>query len=518
MKIVQTFWSGSSSNIIKDTFGWYAPEYHLMSWALSCFQLRKFYDDVVLYTDEKGRELLINYLKLPYTKVVVNLDELNKEDSDLWAMSKIYTYSKQDEPFLHVDGDVFIWEAFDKEFLKGDLIAQNKEIGTTGFYESMFGNIEKKLVFLPEEIKAIREKNTSIFAYNAGILGGQNIDFFKKYTTLCFKFIEKNKTILNKVNKTSLNVYFEQFFFFCLSEKYNEKVHTLFERVIPDNDYKGMGDFELVPTMKKYLHLIGPFKKDYKTCKKMAWILRESYPNYYYRIITLFSEKYKNELELSSLNFDNYNSENVLNKEINLQDYYRSKYLYREITDKKINTHNLKKSIKVLKNEQLRDLYSYEKKISSFFQKTRNLDNNVLLESEIISLKSYDFFKAKREDGLKMSVSVNSYIKTIKTQWNWVIEENLYSLKNNLKVCPEETCVLLIPKLESPKYLEFVADDLDQLIIKTIKNASLTVFGVLEKLKEFFDPKDLEFSLGSFHKLIEGRIENLIFHKCINIA
>ena len=49
-----------------------------------------------------------------------------------------------------------------------------------------------------------------------------------------------------------------------------------------------MGDFELVPSMKKYLHLIGPFKKDYKICKKMSWILRESYPDYYHRITSLF--------------------------------------------------------------------------------------------------------------------------------------------------------------------------------------------------------------------------------------
>tara|TARA_B110000908_G_scaffold172725_1_gene242401 strand:- start:7974 stop:8471 length:498 start_codon:yes stop_codon:yes gene_type:complete len=158
MKIVQTFWSGNSKDIIKDTFGWYAPEYHLMSWALSCLQLRKFYDNVVLYTDEKGYELLINYLKLPYTKVIVNLDELNKDDSDLWALSKIHTYSKQDEPFLHVDGDVFIWEAFNKDIMKANLIAQNKEIGTAHFYESMFDSIEQELIYLPKDITVIKEK------------------------------------------------------------------------------------------------------------------------------------------------------------------------------------------------------------------------------------------------------------------------------------------------------------------------------------------------------------------------
>jgi hypothetical protein len=518
MKIVQTFWSGSSSNIIKDTFGWYASEYHLMSWALSCLQLRKFYDNIVLYTDKNGYKLLIEYLKLPYTDVIITLDELNKEDSDLWAMSKIYTYSKQDEPFLHVDGDVFIWEAFNKEFLKANLIAQNKEVGTANFYESMFHEIEKELVFSPEDIKIIQQKHASIFTYNAGILGGHNIDFFKKYTSLCFKFIEKNRVILSKINKGNFNVYFEQFFFFCLSEKYKQKVDTLYGEIISDNDYRGMGDFELAPTMKKYLHLIGPFKRDYKTCRKMSWILRENYPDYYYKIINLFPEKYKNELALNNINFASYNSKNKTNKVIKHQDYYRTKHLYKEITNKKINVHNLKKSVEILKIEQLVSLYNYEKNVSEFTKEVISLDNNLLIERELFSLKSYNFFKSKHEDSLKMSISMNPYIKIIKTQWNWVIEENIHSLKNNLKIPPKEIFVLLIPELENPKYSEFDVDDLDQLIIKIIKNTSLTVFEMLEKLKEFFDPKDLESSLDSFHKLIEGRIENLIFRKCINIA
>ena len=200
------------------------------------------------------------------------------------------------------------------------------------------------------------------------------------------------------------------------------------------------------------------------------------------------------------------------------QDYYRSKYLYKEITDKKINTRNLKRSIEILNNEQLENLYNYEKNVSEFTKQVANVDNSVLLERELLSLKSYDFFKTLREDGLKMSISLNSNLKAVKTQWNWVIEGSLHSLKNNLKTLQKEIFVLLVPELENPKYSEFVVDDLDQLIIKIIKNASLTVFEMLEKLKEFFDPKDLESSLDSFHKLIKGRLENLIFHKCINIA
>ena len=123
MKIIQSFWSGKN-NDIRDNRGWLSYEYHWLGWILSCNQIRKFYDEVELYTDSFGYEVLIEKLQLPYTKVHVVLDEMNEYPKDLWAIAKIKAYQLQDKPFLHVDGDVFIWEKFDEELLKQDIIVQ----------------------------------------------------------------------------------------------------------------------------------------------------------------------------------------------------------------------------------------------------------------------------------------------------------------------------------------------------------------------------------------------------------
>ena len=40
MKIIQSYWSRGKTNILTDQSGWVAPEYNLMSWALSCLQLK----------------------------------------------------------------------------------------------------------------------------------------------------------------------------------------------------------------------------------------------------------------------------------------------------------------------------------------------------------------------------------------------------------------------------------------------------------------------------------------------
>lgn len=105
MKIIQTFWS-SGRNPLEHSFGWPHAEYNLMSWTLSCLSLREHFDQVELYTDKRGYEVLIEKLHLPYTQVHVIYDD-NLCLPQHWAYAKIKTYSLQTEPFLHIDGDMY---------------------------------------------------------------------------------------------------------------------------------------------------------------------------------------------------------------------------------------------------------------------------------------------------------------------------------------------------------------------------------------------------------------------------
>ncbi len=106
MKIIQSFWSKPSykkKNVKlhdRNNGGWTDKKYNYFSWALSCLQFRKYYDDVELITDEIGYNILIEKLKLPYTKVDVCLDKINHYHEDLWALGKIYAYSIQNTPFI----------------------------------------------------------------------------------------------------------------------------------------------------------------------------------------------------------------------------------------------------------------------------------------------------------------------------------------------------------------------------------------------------------------------------------
>ena len=86
MKIVHSFWSkpalGASGDLEKGNGGWLETKYHLMSWVLSVNLLRRHYDQLVLYTDPQGEDLLIRKLQLPYTDVKVDMEVMNNYHPD----------------------------------------------------------------------------------------------------------------------------------------------------------------------------------------------------------------------------------------------------------------------------------------------------------------------------------------------------------------------------------------------------------------------------------------------------
>jgi hypothetical protein len=117
MNFIQTLYIPQTKDLVRDAFGWASPEYHLMSWALSCLQLKQLYKKVYLYANTPAARLLIDDLQLPYTDAFCTHDKLILPHKELWALPKIYTYQLQEEPFLHIDGDVFLFDYLPESLL-----------------------------------------------------------------------------------------------------------------------------------------------------------------------------------------------------------------------------------------------------------------------------------------------------------------------------------------------------------------------------------------------------------------
>ncbi len=298
MKIIQSFWSGNQNNI-NDGYGWYSPRYNWISWILSCHQLIKYYDNVELYTDDFGYDILINKLQLPYTKVHVVLNELDIYPKDLWAIAKIKVYSLQEEPFIHIDGDVFIWEKFPESFTKSKLIAQNLE-NTTGYYREMWEEISTSITFIPEELSSFHN-GTSNLCCNMGIIGGSDIDFFKEYCSKSFEFVNRNIEFWDKINLFNFNIFFEQELFYELSTINLKKINYLFDEIWGDNAYMGFGDFHKIPHKRTYLHLLGFFKRQATVCKNMEIYTMKYFPESYSKLSKLLNKVDESNREIEFL-------------------------------------------------------------------------------------------------------------------------------------------------------------------------------------------------------------------------
>ena len=536
IKIIQSSWACNQKNLLAFNAGWYAPEYNLMGWALSCLQLKKHYNDVSLYADDVSARMLVDTLQLPYTELVCDLDKLNNMHPKLWALPKIDTYSRQDSPFLHVDGDVFIWEPFDDLLLSSGLITQNLEISTE-YYENNFQNLEKNLTYFPPEIVEARKKYNPIYAYNAGIFGGSDLLFFKKYTSKAFEFVKQNEQHLSKINVSVFNIFFEQYLFYSLVKKNDKKVAVLLNEVIGDNQYTGFGEFNEVPHNRRYLHLLGTFKRDRVVCEQLANRLRLDYPEYYYRIIELFrsnkvalkkdfyyftdkssSKSLTDRYTLLKSNFEKDEIPILSETEyLNGNQLPVASNLERIVFDKLIKLENVQDE--QYKFELKKDIKLFQKKLHILLQKKFiNYSRDYLYGRDISHIQHLQMIFENPDKGFNIRLLIDPLVEIAECKYNWNEVYQSYvddkHTKTELNLEPSAVRISIIPECDTQGYSLIDLDDLDSLILDILKTPT-TVNDLINQIKTWFDADDLENSLAEFSKLIHGRIKMAIQSKII---
>lgn len=541
MRLIQSFWSCNQSNLLEFNAGWLSPEYNLISWALSCLQLKQFYPEVTLYADNVAAKMLIDTLRLPYDRLVCDLDALSNFHPQLWALPKVYTYGKQEAPFLHVDGDVFIWEQFDKALLQSKLIVQNEE-AATNYYEGIMESLESELSYFPPEIMEERESKQPIHAFNAGIMGGHDIVFFKAYFAKAFQFIERNTNSFSKINVSNFNIFFEQYLFYCLVKKEKRQVAVLIDKVIGDNEYKGLGDFTEVPYAKKYLHLLGNYKRNKQVCDQLADRLRQDYPEYYYRIISLFKSK-KIPLFRDYYWFESDTSEQSLLAKHHLLKHSHHKNKHSKTEEKTISNSNLPElvfcrvslaesmiefakvnnlEIDFSKNLDLylSDLNQFEDALRAIVKtKFNEISKIYLLARDISSTKYSENIFGDTQTIYDKLIVADSLAKKIESQFDWPALNPddgsiQISIMEMIQLNPVGVYTLVIPECDQRGYSLASIDELDCLLLQMLIEPK-TIGELFDQIKFAFDPDDLASSLPEFERLIFGRIKKGLQNKSI---
>lgn len=186
---------------------------------------------------------------------------------DLWAYAKMYSYSIQNEPFIHIDNDVILWDVVPQDVLSKDLFFQNKEHLSDHLGYAPLINLSKE--YMPKKLL----QNAPMFAYNCGVVGANNLDIIREWfnDVTEYLFCAKNANFWQYIqDKHSQNHLFEQYFISALIHR--KGLHNKTGTLLKDDFYvSAVRDFKMT-------HLWGMAKRDEATMQRVQKRLYDEYP------------------------------------------------------------------------------------------------------------------------------------------------------------------------------------------------------------------------------------------------
>lgn len=522
MDMIQSFWTNNIDSLEKLKMGWPETKYNLISWTLSAKSILKYYDNITLYTDDFGEEVLINKLHLPYTKVIKNYNTYeNKYPPSIWAIMKMQTYKWHKNPFIHIDGDVYIYNKFPNKFLGANLIAQNLEINFKP-YIGIINKIKKHYKCIPNEIKDIKLNNLEldpIIAVNCGIFGGNNLNFIKEYVSFSELFLEINKEYLSQDGKY-LNHIIEQYFLYLLASRNKISIESLIDIPTTNESMFHFTNFPSLSLLSYYIHMMNG--KNYSiSLNEMEWKIKLDYRESYRLILSIC----KNKSKANSLK-DKLNTNNI---------YYRSLNLLNSINNNRNNfaiykLNNFKKyAINFLKNNLVpndiilrwKELYEFESFKNKFIRMVCN--NNLAIKSKIFKNITY-LEKIKCSNNFIYSkLSLSKYSGIIDCKYNWAEKkefksqvESAHQYHNNLIVKPSFFRVFLIYLPNQMEIREYIGDTIDNELIETlISRRKISIIEILNIIQNKFKVDNYNFN--KFNKFLINKILFLTWHGIVNI-
>lgn len=200
-KCIYSFWSKPCLNE-NDKFtkycGFKSKETFAYCAYLGLLLNKQNFEEVNLYTDERGADLLINEFKLPFDNVFIVLEELKNANKKFWALGKIKAISLQEDPFIHLDFDALLFKPLPDSILNSD---------------HFFQCIETDYPWYKNGLDLVKDSQFEDFinldrniAYNCGVMGFNKLDIIPKWYSNTLKFI----SFFENINFQMPNIIFEQ--------------------------------------------------------------------------------------------------------------------------------------------------------------------------------------------------------------------------------------------------------------------------------------------------------------------
>ncbi|GAB4111816.1 MAG: hypothetical protein OHK0057_37490 [Thermoflexibacter sp.] len=519
MTFLHSFWT-TTTDILALKGGFPHAKFHLMSWALSSLQVRKFYDKLTLYTDNFGKELLVERLGLPYTAVYLDLQDLAFDlPKSLWTPKKMYAYSLQTEPFLHIDGDVFIWKPFEENLLSTPLVAQNLDVNMD-FYREVLQTVFVEFSYVPAYLD--RDLSKDLIAANAGVIGGTNFLFFKAYVQEVYQFLDRNRAHLGKVNLDYLSTFTEQYLYHAFAKHKGMEIAQVVQENVSPTYFPELFRFTDLPNRCSYIHLMNG--KAFPTfCENMAQRLHIDYPEMYQKVL----DTIKDLTPKTSI---------IVDKSIKNEDlFYRTKFVLESWVGLEVAQEN---------GESLMDFID---RIDALIEELpESTAKNLIQEVASFEFEKYDFlislppteelktyFKAESikanqamslplEVLLSQEITLSPFAKFIETEWNWV-EANEFAMQkhgidylSNLKKESAYYKVALIICIEQDIVREQLLDMVNILLFETLEGRQkieTVIKNVFNQITNHLSDK----TEAEINQILLGKISYFLYHHILQL-
>ena len=232
----------------------------LYTTALSVICASRHFKEVQIISSSWGVDMF-KQLGLPATEYSTKLDKMKGVSRFFWAFGKLIAYAEQRKPFVHLDNDVFLWNALPDRILNAPLCFQSKEpfdVPGYGYYEKLRPCFD----VAPVRPQTIVDNPVDDFAYNCGICGGNNLNIFKEWKQCSEEYIfakENQKVFFQDFTDMLIhqNLFHEQYFIASLIKRdgLRDKVEILHEDAMKIND-------AYPANAPAYTHLWGTTKRD----------------------------------------------------------------------------------------------------------------------------------------------------------------------------------------------------------------------------------------------------------------
>jgi hypothetical protein len=201
---------------------WSAPRFmsvdHRVILAVSVLLARQHYDQIEMVTDDQGARLF-ERMQLPFTSVRTDLEGFDVTPK-AWAAGKMKAYSIQQEPFIHIDQDVFLFKALPEHVVAAPVFAQSFE--PRPLYDW-------SLDVTPSQHRArLTTPDHAWDCYNVGIIGGHDVEFLCDYATKGLEAIRE----VEAFDPVAMTVY-EQAWLARHARDCGKRVTTLFNHTNP---------------------------------------------------------------------------------------------------------------------------------------------------------------------------------------------------------------------------------------------------------------------------------------------